>query len=122
VLATRERRHEPRLLLIGTEGQDRERRRARVHGNRHSHACIGSRQLFEHEDVRREVRARSTVFLRHADTHQPELGQLAEQIPGKVMVAVPLRGMRIDLSAREVTRKRLDLTLILRQVKVHRTR
>ena len=63
-------------LLVGAEREDRQRRRARVHRDRHAHARVGARELLQHEDVREEVRARAAVLLRDADAHQPELGQL----------------------------------------------
>ena len=75
-LAARERRHEPRTLLVGPELQQRQRARRRVDGDRDADAGVRARQLLEHEDVRDEVRAGAAVLLGHADAHQPELAEL----------------------------------------------
>ena len=96
-LAARERRHEAGALLVGAEGEDRERDGARVHGHRHPDAGVGARELLEHEDVREEVGARPAVLLGDADAHQPELGELAEELFREVVLAVPLGRVRLDL-------------------------
>ena len=64
MLAPRERRHEARPLLLGAEREQRQRRRARVHRDRHADARVGARELLEHEDVRQEVGAGAAVLLR----------------------------------------------------------
>ena len=46
-------------------------------------------------------------------------GKLAEQLAGKMMLAIPLGRMRIDLGLREIARERLDLPLVLSEVEVH---
>ena len=66
-------------LLVGAEREDRQRRRARVHRDRHPDAGVGARELLEHEDVREEVGARAAVLLGDADAHQPELGELRDR-------------------------------------------
>ena len=118
-LAARERRHEPRALLVGAELEQRQRARRRVDRDGDADAGVGARQLLEHEDVRHEVRARAAVLLRHADAHQPQLAELPEQLARKAVVAVPLRRVRLDLRVRELARQRLDLLLLRRQLEVH---
>src|SRR5262249_13225682 len=82
-------------------------------------ACVCTRKLFEREDVRDEVRARSAVVLGHSGSHQPELGELREELAWKVVLPVPRRRVRLDLLAREVARERLDLTLLRGELEVH---
>ena len=99
--------------------EDRQRHGARVHADRHPDARVGARELLEHEDVREEVRARAAVLLRHADAHQPELGQLAEELLREAVLAIPLGRVRLDLRLGEVARERLDLPLLGAELEVH---
>src|SRR5436190_7444180 len=80
---------------------------------------IRSRQLFEHENVREEVGARAAVFIGHADTKQPELGQRAEQLARKAVLAVPIGSMRLDPLCGEISCERLYLALLGVQLEVH---
>jgi len=73
---------------------------------------VRPRELLEHEDVGEEVCARAAVLVRHADAHQPEPGELAEDLLREAVLAVPLGGVRFDLGGREVARERLDLFLL----------
>ena len=116
----RELRHEPPSLLLGAEREDRERRGARVHGHGDADARVGARQLFEHEDVRDEIRARSAELLRHAHAEQAELAQLREQRPRERVVAVPRGRVRHDLRGGHFAGERLDRALLRRRGEVHR--
>ena len=71
----RERRHEPRSLLVRAELQQRQRARRRVHGNRHTHTGVGARELLEHQNVGHEVCSGAAVLLRHAHAEQTQLGE-----------------------------------------------
>jgi hypothetical protein len=92
-----------------------------VNRDRDTDAGVRARQLLEHEDVGEEIGAGAAVLLGHANTHQPELGQLAEQLAGEAVVAIPLRGVRVDLLCAEVARQRLDLALLRSQLEVQPT-
>jgi hypothetical protein len=118
-LAARERRHPARALLLGAEGEDRQRGRARVHGDRHPHSGVRPRELLQHEDVGEEVRAGAAELLRHADAHEPQLGQLPVQVAREPVLAVPIGRVRLDLRLRELVRQALDLALLGRQLEVH---
>ena len=118
-LAARERRHESRALLVGPEAEDRERHRARVDGDGDSHPGIGAGQLLENEDVRQEVGAGAAVLLRDAGSHQAELGELAEELLRKAVLAIPFGRVGLDLCRGELTRERLDLPLVAGQLEVH---
>ena len=120
LLPSGERRHEACALLLGPEAQDRERRRARVHGDRDPHARVRPRELLEHEDVREEVRARAAVLLRNADAHQPELCELREELVREPVLPVPGGGVRRDLRVRELAGEPLDLALVGGELEVHR--
>ena len=121
-LPAREGRHEARALLLGAEGQDRQRRGARVHGDCHADPRVGARELLEHEDVREEVRARTAVLLRHADAHQPKRGEPRVELPREGVLPVPLGRVRLDLGLGELAREGLDLALLRAQVEIHRMR
>ena len=101
-LAARERRNEARALLIRAEGQQRQRASARVDGDGDTDTGIGPRGLLEHEHVRDEVGAGAAVLLRHAHAHQPELGELRVEIVRETVLAIPVRGVRLDLRLREI--------------------
>ena len=55
----------------------------------------------------------------HADAHQPELGELAEELLREAVLAVPLGRVRLDLGLRELARERLDLPLLGGELEVH---
>ena len=90
-----------------------------MHGDRDADARVAARELLEHEHVGEEVRAGAAVLLRHADAHQPELGELGEDVAREVVLAIPLGGVRLDLGADEVARERLDLLLLGGELEVH---
>ena len=62
LLARRERRDT--LSCSRAVGEQRQRARARVHGDRHADAGVGARELLEHEHVGEEVGAGAAVLLR----------------------------------------------------------
>ena len=119
LLAARERRDEARALLVGSVGEDRQRRRTRVHRDGDADACVCARQLFEHEDVRQEIGACAAVLLGDACAHQAELGELREDLARERVLPVPGRRVRLDLLLGEVAREPLDLFLLRRQVEIH---
>ena len=118
-LAAGQRRNEARPLLVGAEVEDRQRYGARMHADRHPHAGVRPGDLLEDEDVRDEVRARAAVLLRDAHAHQAELGELAEDLLREVVLAIPLRRVRLDLGRSEVARDRLDVPLLRSELEVH---
>src|SRR5437773_10184047 len=119
MLAARERRDEPRALLVRAEGEDRQRHRARVDRDGDADARVGARKLFEDEDVGKEVRAGAAVLFGDAGAHQPELGEVAEELARESVLTVPPRRVRLDLLRAEVARERLDLALLGSEVKIH---
>ena len=114
--------NEPPLLLVGAEGEDRERGGARVHGDGDADARIRAGELLQHEDVGEEVGAGTSELLRHADAHQPELAQLREHLPREGVLAVPAGRVRCDLGVRELAGESLDGALLGGEREVHRPR
>jgi hypothetical protein len=90
-----------------------------VDGDGDADAGVSARELLDHEHVREEVGPRAAVLLGEADAHQAELGELAEDVAWEMVLAVPLRRVRLDLGADEVARERLDLLLLGRTLEVH---
>ena len=71
---------------------------ARVDGDRDADARVAARELLEHEHVGEEVGAGAAVLLGHADAHQPELGELGEELAREAVLAIPLGRVRLDLA------------------------
>ena len=61
----------------------------------------------------------AAVLLRDARAHQPELGELREDVAREAVLAIPLGRVRLDLRAREVAGERLHLFLLRRRLEVH---
>ena len=101
------------VLLVGAERDDRQRGGARVHGDGDADACVGARELLEHEDVGEEVGACASELLGHADAHQAELAELRVELDREPVLAIPRGCVRRDLGVRELARERLDLALSL---------
>ena len=110
---------ESALLLVGPEGEDRERRGARVHGDGDADSRIRAGELLEHEDVREKVGAGTSELLGHADAHQPELAQLGEHLPREGVPAIPAGRVWRDLGVRELTGESLDGALLGGEREVH---
>ena len=91
-----------------------------MHRHRDADAGVCARQLLEHEDVGQEVGAGASVLLRHADAHQPDLGEPREDLLREAVLAVPVGRVGRDLGVRELAGERLDLLLLRCQLEVHR--
>ena len=90
-----------------------------MHADGDADPGVRTRELLEDEDVGEEVRARAAVLVRHADAHQPELGELREDLLREAVLAVPLGRVRLDLGRGELSRERLDLPLLGAELEVH---
>ena len=104
LLAGRQRRDQPLDLLGRAVREQRQRARARVHRDGHADAGVGARELLEHQHVGEEVGARAAVLLGHADAHQPEPSELAEQLARERVLAVPAGGVRARSARRRSAR------------------
>src|SRR2546421_237095 len=71
-------------------------------------AGVAARELRDDEQVGEEAGAAPAVLLRDADAHEPELGELREDVAWEVVLAIPGGRARLDLGADEVARERLD--------------
>src|SRR4051812_1004045 len=103
-------------LLPGAVGDDRQRARARVDGERDAHAGVGAGELLEDEDVAEEVGAGAADVLRDADAHEAELAELGEDVLGEAVLAVPLGRVRRDDLVGEPRGQRADLVLLVGQL------
>ena len=101
----RQRRHQPLDLLGRAVGEQRQRARARVHGDGHADAGVGARELLEHEHVGEEVGPRAAVLLGHADPHQAEPSQLAEQLDAGTCARGPRRRREARSARRRSARR-----------------
>ena len=92
-----------------------------MHRDGDAHARVGARELLEHEDVREKVRARAAVFLRDADAHEPELGELRDQLVREPMRRDPSRRRAATISASASSRVSAWIARwSARQLEVHR--
>ena len=66
--------------------------------------------------------ARAAVLLRDRHPHQPELGQLGDELVREAVLAVELRGDRRDLLLRELADGRADELVLGREIEVHSDR
>ena len=88
---------EPRaLLLVGAEEEDRHRPERRVRRDRDRDGRVDARQLLDRDRVGERVAAAAAVFLGDRDAHEPELGQLRDEVVGEAVLAVELLGDRRD--------------------------
>ena len=113
LVALGERRHEPLDLLVRAVREDRQRARAGVHGDGDPDAGVSPRELLEHQDVAEEVGAGATDLVGDADAHQAELAELGEHVPGKDVLAIPLRRPRGDDVVGEARGELADLALLV---------
>ena len=107
------------LLVLGAEEEDRHRPERAVRRDRDRDRRIDSRQLLDRDRVRDRVGAAAAVLLGNGHAHQPELGQLRDEVVGEAVLPVELLGDRGDLLLGEVPDRAADELLLLRQVEVH---
>ena len=107
------------LLLLGPEEEDRHRPERGVRRDRDRDRRVDSRQLLDRDRVRDRVGAAAAVLLGNRHAHQPELGQLGDEVVGEAVLAVELLGDRGDLLLGEVADRAPDELLLLREVEVH---
>ena len=107
------------LLLLRPEEQDRHRPERGVRGHRDRDRRVDPRQLLDRDRVRERVGARAAVLLGHGHAHQPELGQLRDELVREAVLAVELGGDRSDTLLRELADGRADELVLGREVEVH---
>ena len=76
-----------------------------MHRDGHPHPRVRPGELLEHEDVGEEVGTGAAVLLGDAHAHQPELGELREELVGEAVLAIPGGGVRDDLGLGELARE-----------------
>jgi hypothetical protein len=116
LLPAGERRHEALDLLAGSVGEDRHRARTDVDGERRADPGVTARELFEDERVGDEAGPGAAVFLGHVDPHQPELGELVEDLGREAVLAIPARRRGGDHLVGEPPGEITDLALFVAEV------
>ena len=107
------------LLVFVAEEEDRHRPERAVRRDRDRDRRIDSRQLLDRDRVGDRVGAAAAVLLGNGHAHQPELGQLRDEVVGKAVLPVELLGDRGDLLLGEVADRAADELLLLGEVEVH---
>ena len=79
---------------------------------------VDARQLLDDDCVRDRVRARAAVLLGDRHPHQPELGELRDEVVGEALLAVELGRDRSDAVARELAHGLANELLLLGEVEV----
>ena len=113
-------RHEVLLLLrlAAEHGQVRDAQ-AVVRGDRQRDRRIDARQLFDADAVVERRHPGAAVRLGHLDAHQPERGQLRQQVRRKRLRLVPLHDVRTDLGLGELADRAAQELVIGRRTKIH---
>jgi hypothetical protein len=106
------------LLLLGPEVEDRQRPQRVVRGDGDRDRGVDPRQLFDGDRVRDRVGAGAAVLLGNRHPHQPELGQLGDEVVGEPVLPVELSCDRSDPRLRELAHGLTDELLLRRQVEV----
>ena len=96
-------RHDVALLLrLGAEHRDVRRPQAVVRGHRQGHRRIDPGQFLERQAVGHRGHAGAAVGLGDLDAHQPEIGELGQQIRREVLRLVPGANVGPDLPIGEL--------------------
>ena len=111
---------QPRLLLLlGAEEEDRHRAERRVRGDGDAHGGVDSRELLDRDRVRDRVSARAAPFLRDGEAHEPEPGELLDELVGKAVLAVELLGDGRHALLRELAHGAPDELVLVGELEVH---
>ena len=117
--AGREPRQPLALLLLVAEEVDRHRAERRVRGDGDRDRRVDARQLLDRDRVRDGVAARAAVLLGDRQAHEPELGELRDELVREARLAVELLGDRRHARLREVADGAPDQLLLVGQPEVH---
>ena len=107
------------LLLLAPEQEDRHRPERRVRRQRDRQRRVDPSQLLDGDRVRERVAAGAAVLLGDGDPHQPELGELGDELVREPVLAVELRGHRRHALERELAHGAADQLVLGREVEVH---
>ena len=118
-LARREPRQPLLLLRLVAEEVDRHRAERRVRRDGDRDGRVDARQLLDRDRVRDGVGAGAAVLLGDRDAHQPELGELRDELVREALLAVELLGDRRDARLGEVAHRAPEQLLLVGQLVVH---
>ena len=110
--------HAP-LLLLRAEQVDRQRAERVVRGDGDRDRRVDARQLLDADRVRERVRARTAVLLGDRHAHQPEPGELLDDLVREPLLAIELLGHRLDLLDREAPHRLAEELVLRLEVEVH---
>ena len=120
-LARREPRQPLLLLLLVAEEEDRHRAERGVRRDRDRDGGVDARQLLDCDRVRDRVAAGAAVLLGDRQAHQPQLGELGDELVREAVLAVELLGDRRDLRLGELADGAADQLLLVRELEVQAT-
>ena len=106
-------------LLLGAEEVDRQRPERVVRRDRDRDRRVDPRQLLDRDRVRERVGAAAAVLLGDRHPHQPELGQLGDELVREALLAVELLGDRRDPLERELPHRVADQLVLRSEIEVH---
>ena len=94
----------------------------RVRGDGDRDGRVDSRQLLDRDRVGERVGAAAAVLLGDGHAHQPELGELLDELVGEAVLAVELLGDGRDLLLGELPDRAADELVLFGEVEVHAAR
>ena len=80
---------------------------------------VDARQLLDRDRVRERVRSGAAPLLGHGDAHQPERGELLDEVVGEAVLAVELLGDGRDSLDGEVAHRPPDELVLGSKVEIH---
>ncbi len=87
--------------------------------HRDRHGRVDARQLLDRNRIRDSVGAGAAVLLRDRDAHQPQVGQLGDELVREALLTVELLRDRRDARLRELAHRAAEQLLLVAQVVVH---
>ena len=80
---------------------------------------VEARELLDRERIGQRVGAGAAVLLRDRHPHQPEVGQLGDELVGEALLAVELLGDRSYAIERELSYRVPQQLVLGREVEIH---
>ena len=122
LLALGERDEEPLLLLFRTGQEDVPRAEAVVRGDREGHSGVDPGEFLDHDRVLEGRQPGAAVFLRPDRSHESQFAGLREHLTGKLLLLVPLAGVRSDLALGKFADGLLEEQLLLVEAEIQGVR
>ena len=117
--ALRERHDVFLALRLGAEFIDVVGAERIVRGHDESDGAIDARELLDGDGVFDITESGAAVSFRKDDAEQAEIGQLGQQLRGKLRGFIPFHDVRSDFRLREIAHGALELLLFVGEGEVH---